>query len=312
MARYTTDLVFGVTGQTLGHRVQQGRATSATFKVFRDFVDDIGIVEFSGTATLDAINTTVSAASGTSQADPTKLNLTSTSGIVVGRKYLLSENSQLEWIEPIRVFPTYIACRYPIVNDYTTAGTFVGTNITAAVDPTWVADLSKISDHDDPNPGYRIRWDVIVNGVNVIHYSYCDLVRATVTHQVEIDDINARAPGLVDSLPVEYRSEQGKPLIDTAWRAVQMKLAALKLDTDAIRDNQAIDELVIMKALAILAMGGWKPLGMTSSDYIEATRTEYDRFIEQHFQVVLAHPIASGPSSAADDTAQVAISYWSK
>lgn len=298
--RSTANIVYNVTGQTLTLRVMEGRPTSATFSVLLDFAGDDDTAEFSGTGTVSSVNTTVSASSGQSQADPQKISLTSTSSVVTGQKFLLAENSLKEWVEPVSIHSGYIRVRHPLKNDYTTSATFVGTTVTATVDSTWIAAEENISDHKDPNPDYRVRWDVVVGGVTVPYYTFFDVIRATIGPQVDIDDINARAPGLHDTLPVEYREEQGRPLVDAAWRAVQAKLASLGIDTDAIRDDQILDELVIMKALHILAVGGWKPLGFTNAEYIEVTGQQWDRFIEQHFQVTLKHRLAVGTTGGSE------------
>jgi len=314
MPRTTTDVTFAITGQTVAYRTPQGRPTSATFSVFNDSADDDSTAEFTGTATVDSVNTTVDASSGPSQADPQKVSLTATTAIVTtGQKYLISEGSRSEWVSPIQVVSgDYIRVRHPLKNDYTTAATFVGTDITAAIDSTWVADEGNLSDHLDPNPSYRIRWAIVVSSVTYIAYSYFDLVRAPIVAGVDIDDINARAPGLMDSLPQEYAVEQGRPLVDAAWRAVQAELAALAIDTDAIRDEQILDELVILRALVLLASGGWRPGGFANdlSTYITVTRTEYDRFLEKNFQAVMTRRLAANSGGGAEVVR--ALPYWSK
>jgi hypothetical protein len=148
MARLNVALMFNVLGQTLNHRVIQGRPTAATFQVFRNYAVDEGTAEFSGSATIDSVNTTVNVASGAAQTDPQKISLASTAGIVTGRKYLLSEVSLQEWLEPMEVQPTYIRVRFPLANNYTTAALFQSTVISAAVDATFIQTLGKVSDLD--------------------------------------------------------------------------------------------------------------------------------------------------------------------
>lgn len=309
--RATETIVFDVTGQSLSHRCLQGQPTSATFIVLEDYANDDAVAEFSGSATVDTVATTVDVASGISEDDPHRINLTATTGIVTSRKYLLSENGMQEWVEPIEIVSaSHIRVRHPLRNDYTTAATFVGTTIAAAVDATWVAEEAHISDHADPNPDYRVRWEFVVGGATYVEYSYFDLTRSTVGHHVDIGDLNDRAPGLHDTLPLEYRHDQGRALINSAWRAVQAKLSSLRIDTDGLRNDQITDELVIVRALYMLAMGGWSPLGMTPGEYIVATRDEYERFVEQHFQAVLNVPVADGTSSGADLAR--AVPFWSK
>ena len=303
MSRTTTDITFEVTGQTVAYRVLQGRPTSATFSVFYEHADDTSTALFSGTATVDSVSTTVDASSGPSQTDPQKINLTATTGIVTtGQKYLISEGSRSEWVSPIQVVSAdYVRVRHPLKNEYTTAATFVSTTITAEVDATFVADETYLSDPLDPNPSYRVKWSIVMSGDDQVAYSYFDLVRAPITHQIDLDDLNARAPGLLDTCPLEYNVEQGRPLIEAAWRSVQADIAALGIETDAIRDDQILDELVILRALNVLATGGWRPLGFASSlsEYVAITRAEYDRFLEKNFQVVMTRRVADSTGGGA-------------
>lgn len=308
--RSTTNIVYAISGQTLELRFMLGRPTSATFEVFRDYADDTATAEFTGTATLTSPTTTLTAASGAGQTDPQKLNLTSTS-IVTGRRYLLSEASVREWVDPIQIASGYIRARYPLQNAYTTAATLASTTLTATVDATWIAMLTSIGNPKDPNPDYRVKWSVVYSGATYVVYSYFDVVRSVVAHQVDISDINDRAPGLMDSLPVEYEAEQGRPLIDAAWRAVHAKLASLGIDVDSFRDDSFVDELVVMKACQILAIGGWRPAGyQTISEYVAVTTDAFDRFIEQHVQVQLKHRIDIGQGGGADIAR--AQPYWAK
>jgi len=310
MSRLVDHVTFGITGQTVAYRVPQGRPTSATFKVFHEWAGDDSTAEFTGTATVTDPTTTLTAASGAGQTDPQKLNLTSTD-FVTSRKYLVSEGSRQEWVQPIEVATGYIRVRHPLKNSYTTAATVASTTITAVIDSTFVAAIENLSDLKDPNPGYRVRWEIVVGGSTYVSYSYFDLVRTPITYGVDIDDLNARAPGLHDSMPLEYATEQGRPLLDAAWLAVQAKMASLDIDTDAFRDDQALDEIVILKALCILAAGGWRPSTYASLEsYIDSTRADYDRFVEQHYQVTLKHKLAITGDGGAQTVAPV--SYWSK
>lgn len=294
--RSTTDITYAVAGQTLRYRSTTARPDSATFAVFRSIASDDTVAEFSGTATLDSVSTTASLASGTSQADPQKISLTSTSGIVAGRRYLISETSRMEWVDPIEVAATYVRARYPLKSDYTTAATFVSTTLVADIDAAWVNLIVNLSDHRDPEPGYRVKWTITTAGGVSIAYSFFDFVRAPIGPHVDMDDLNARAPGLDDSLPVEYRVEDGRPLIDATWRAVKAHLASAGIDADAIRNDELIDELVVLRSLRTLAEGGWKPLGFDLPTYIELTTRNYDAFFTQHVLTLnrLADSVGSG------------------
>lgn len=313
MARITTDLLFAVTTQTLSYRTMEGRPTSATYKAFFDFNIDDATPQFSGSCTIDAPTTTVSAPSGPSQADAQKINLTLTTGILVGRKYLLSEGAKQEWVDPIEVTASYVRVRHPLASDYTIAATFQSTTIFGAVDDTWAADRTKLSDardfmnpayagQPDPNPRYRARYDITVAGVVYIHYSYFDLVRAPMVPQVDLGDLNERAPGLVDSLPPEYRVDQGRPLIDAAWRSVRARFVAMNIRPDAIREDEVLDEMVILRAIAMVATSGvYRPMNWASQgEYAAKVDNDYNRFVEQHFEIQIKHKLAIGTGGGAD------------
>lgn len=310
MARRTEDVVFEVSGQVLLYRVPQGRPVSATFEVFDDAMGDDGVPEFIGAATVDAVNTTVAAASGPGQSDPRRLNLTSTAGIVVGRKYLLSESQLREWVEPVMVGSGFVRMRDRLQNDFTTAATLQSTYVLAAVDAAWVADSGNLSDLSDPNPDYRVRWSVDVSGSIQIAYSYFDLVRAPFLHSVDVNDLVARFPGLAEGLMTGDRLDQGRRIIDDAWRVVRGELAALRLNDTAILEDEALDEAVLRAALVQLAEAGIHPRSFTATEYVTLTRANYDRHVDQHFRVSLRPPVAEGSDSSAANRA--AAPFWEK
>lgn len=307
--RKTTDLTFGVAGQTVEYRVLQGRPTSATFDILNDYAADDDTAELSGTASIENVNqVALSAASGPSQTDPNRVNVVSTN-VSTARKYLIAEGSRQEWLAPVEVGSGYIRTRHPLKNDYSTSGSFVGTTIIATIDDAWAGSEENLSEHLDPNPSYRVRWSIVVGGVTYIAYSFFDLVRAPILHEVDIDDINARAPGLMATIPTEYRVEQGRPLIEAAWRSVKADFASMQIDVDALRDDEVLDELVIMKSLHVLAMGGWKPIAYGSvSEYLTNVRNDYDRFFERHFKASLQHKLATGTGGGAETV--IAQPFW--
>lgn len=312
MPRSTASVPYGVTGSTVELRVLQGRPTAATFAVFADYAGDDDTAEFSGTATITDPSTTVDAASGVGQSDPRKLNLAATTGIALSRKYLLSESGRSEWVEPIEIVSAdYIICRHPLQHAYSSSATLVSTTITAAIDNTWAAAEENLSDHLDPNPDYRVRWAVTVGGVVVPMYSYFDLVRAEVTTGIDAGDLNDRVPGLIDTLPIEYKADNGASMIASAYRAVKAKLAAHAIDVDAFRNDEVLDELTILKSLRVLAGGGWKPLGYDSvGQYVVDTERDFETLFQQLVSVTLKPRLATGTSGGADRV--VAQPFWSK
>jgi hypothetical protein len=301
MTRAIADITYAITGQLLTHRVLQGRPTSATFKVFNDYAGDDETAEFTGSATVDSVSTTVSSASGLGQTDPHRISLTSTTGVTVGTKYMIAEGGAFEWFAPLSIGSGFVRARRPLRNAYTTAATVVGTTISAVVDATWVADEGNLSDHLDPNPDYRVRWEIVIGSETLVQYSYFDLVRAPVRLGIDGEDVEDRAPGLHDTWPTDYQRDQGRPILQSAWRMVQAELGVMEVDTDAVRDEQLLDELTIRAALVVLAEGGWKPLAFgTAAEYHAIVRPSFDRFLEKSFMVRNARRLAAGTTGGAE------------
>lgn len=315
--RRTPGLLFSVPNQTLQLRFPDPRPTSATFSVLRAYVeiDDSAPPEFSGTATLDPVNTTTVGVAGAGQADPQLIVLASNAGLVASKKYLLSQNAVSEWVDLVEIQPSFVRVRYPLEYGYTTGASLASTWLTAAVDNTWISDISKISDLSDTFPDFRVKWNITDStGALKIIYSFFDVVRAQVRHNVEIDDINARAPGLRNSLPVEYRFEDGRPLIDAAWLRVRAHLQAMNIQVDAIREDEVIDEIVVLASLRLLAEAGWHPQQIQIPMYLDLTTKNYERFLEQHFAAVLKHRLdyQLGPLSRANALPMMYKPFWGK
>lgn len=291
MARRTTSLAYNVLGQTLELFVRGARPTSATFKVFKQSDTDDATPQFSGTATLDAVNTLFSGAAGPSQSDTRRIPLASTTGIVGGKRYRIAQNALVEWVDIVEVGTTYVRARNPLQNDYTSGSFFQSTYLTAAVDSTFIQTLAKLSDLLVLAPDYRVRWEVVIAGATVPIYSFFDVVRAPMRHAVDIGDLDAAVPGIIDTLPIGHRADQGASLIDRAWSSVRADFYRCGVSVDAIREDEVIDELVILRSKLSLAEGGWAPPGMDKALYLQNAQANYDDFLEQHISVVMKHPV---------------------
>lgn len=287
MSRKLATAIYSVTGQQLALRFGLGRPTSATFAVYRAYGDDDAAPEFTGNATVDTPNTTTSATAGRSATDPQRIALTSTAGLVEGREYLISAEGLSERVYVIQVGTGFVRALVPLQNDYAAGAAFVSTTLFALIPDSWAADRSKLSDLSDTHPDYRVKWSVTYAGAVKVVYSMFDLVRQPVTHDVSIADVNARAPGLADDLPLEYQPEQGRPLLEAAEKFVRAHLVANGIDSNSIRDPEAYDELVIRGALRVLAEGGWHPKTFSAAEYVKLTADGYDRYWETHYGVVI-------------------------
>ncbi len=303
--RSTSDILFNVLSQTLRHRVRTSRPSSATFAVFADGTGDDGAAEFSGTATVDSVSTTLAAAAGSAQLDQTAMSLTSAAGVTVGRRYLLSEVGRREWVQLVALDGTTAYAATPLANAYTTAAAFVSTDITAAIDATWVADESNLSDPSNPEPDYRIKWTITPSsGATEIAYTFFDLVRGSIDHNVTIEDVAARLWFTVDDLPIDHRLDQGARIIQGAWEDCQAELAAVGLNDAALRDAAMVDQFHMKRIALAFARNGKSPAGMTYRDVLD----DYERFYERH--IAASAKVTRATSSSGATTTGGATRLW--
>lgn len=297
--RLSSDLVFGVSGQSLRHLVRGGRPTSATFAVFDAENGDDGTAEFSGTATVDSVNTVLAAAAGVGQVDTTSITLASGTGVTPGRRYLLSENGAREWVQVVSVDGAAVVASAPLAGSYSTAATFVGTELEADVDDAWIADSGNLSDPSDTVPTYRVRWVVLVGGETQVHYTFFDVSRGALGHGVTMADVEARLWNSIDDLPTDHRKDQGQRIIDAAWIDLRVELAGNLINESALRDAELVDSLLIKRVRLAFATNGHLPRSLSAEATLADAREDYQRFYERHFAAAPMLAIAASTSSAA-------------
>ena len=293
----TESFTLGVTGQSSVMRFLQGRPSAVSFEVFRDYNDDDGVPEFTGTATIDTVNTTTTAAAGSDTADARTLVVTSSTGIVEGRKYRLGGR---EWIEPVRISGTTITTRQPITGVYSAGAVLESTYVSAPLDDAWIVDDDNLSDLGNPWPDFRIKWTATIGATTAVDYSFFDLVRVNMQYGIDIEDVNLRVPGLRDSMPTAYRDDNGATLLRSAWFSLQASLNAIGLTADAVRDAQFIDEAMVLKTMHVLAQGGWHPLTVDWQAFHDTTRDAFNTFLNQHLQSSQRHPLSTGSGSPSE------------
>lgn len=313
MPRRTTALTYNVLGQVIELFVRGARPTSATFQVFRQYDTDDAAPLFNGAAVLDTPNTTTSAAAGQAQSDPRRIPVTSTAALVGGKRYRLAQNELVEWADVLEVGAGYVRARNPLQNDYALGATFQSTYLTAAVNDAFIQNVNNLSDYVDTAPDYRVRWAILTGAVTVVAYSFFDVVRAVVRHSIEIADIDDAVPGVVATLPVQHRADSGARLIDRAWSSVRADFFRYGISTDIIREDEVIDELVLLRSLRSLAEGGWAPPGMDKTLYLQNATDNYNRFLEQHVAVVMRHATQQREAVARGVPAETrTMPAWSK
>jgi hypothetical protein len=289
------DIIFGLASQTLWLDAPEGRPSSITsVAVYEASTGDTGTAESAttGAASVETNpNTTMDAAGGATETDPTLVPLTATTGATVGRRYLLTAvNGFKEWVEVEAVSSgVSVKVRHPLQGEYASADTFASTRMSITVDSTWVADTSNLSSGGASSPRYRVRWVYVVSGVTYVRDAYFDLVRYVGDHNVDPLDVDRLAPGWLDRLPVDYRDDQGRALIDDAYAAVKLDLAANDVNDAMVSDQAIVDELVRRKVVATSELTRFYASGDRQAQ-MEAARLDYSSTLDAFVRVVRRVP----------------------
>lgn len=301
--RHTQDIIFGITGQTLYFDCPEGRPSSVTsVEVWPWDVDDDQLEEAAiGAGSVETNpSTTIDAASGYGQTDARILNVTATTGFTVGRSYLVtSADGAKEWFEVGEVDSgNYVIARHPLHNAYAASDTVQSTRIQATIDSTWVADETNLlGDQTGPNPGYRVRWVYVVGGTTYVADTYFSLVRYGERHGVLPSDIEAMIPGWLDRLPTDHRNDQGRRLIDDAYRGVSIDLHQIDLAASSIASSVVIDELVRYKAVELCEVARAYE-GASDSGRVQLATVRYKERLDSLLRIVSRVPVRTEGGAA--------------
>lgn len=296
------DIAFNVTGQSFYLDCPEGQPSSVTsVSVFHLDEGDNSTAESAttGSASVDSVDTVVDADSGESSSNPHVLNLNSTSGIEVGRSYVVTgSGSWKEWVEVAEISSgVSVTVRAPLANDYVAGNAFQSPRISISVDSTWVADASNLS-LSLSTPQYRIRWEYVVGGSTYVRYSYADLVRAPATHGVKPIDIERMVPGFINALPTLHRDDRGASMISEAYDQVAIDLYEQDIGDELVQHGGVMAELVKRKTIVLWA----EARAMTGGDFdaVEVARTAYqarwDQLVRAPSRVKL--PVADNSGAA--------------
>jgi hypothetical protein len=299
------DVLFATASQTIWHESRHGRPTSVTSVQIWEDRDSDEITAESATTGSPAVestaSTTVDAASGALQANTKKLNVAATAGFTVGRHVLVTNAAlgQSEWVEVAGVaLNDYLLTRQPMVHNYTTSDTVVGTRMSATVDTTWASDKNNLSDPYAPNPRWRAVFTFPVAGVVYREPVYFDLLRYPVTFGVTALDVDGYSRGWLERLPLDDQIGQGAGLIVQAVKQVKRDLSRAKRSDWAQRNSEQFNDLIVMMAVVKGAHAAYMH-GGESRDRLDEARRDYQSFFDQW----VANATAPEQASAAGDGA---------
>lgn len=300
-------LTYNVTGQEISflppysELILSGAPTAAaTYDVFGGTQSNDQTPKLTGTATLDSVNLTVSAASGYSQsaANRAKINLSSTTGLVVGREYLLSNAAGQREVIAIRELGTgYAIAEQDLSFDYALADTLKGIRQSFVVAPSFVQDVSNINifgvtarlrpaghnirSEAEQAPPYRVRWSYTSNSLPRITWTYFDLARQAAKSKLSIQDLRQHFPDISNE---EWRGQRGSgflPQIEAGWDKLLFDVRASGYDADGLREGPMLDQLHLRATLAVIAEAGITPPGRDPNQWAMEKRMDYSRMFER-------------------------------
>lgn len=322
-------LIYGLTGQEVAFYpasaevVRDGAPTAAASYFVRSGPksnDDAA--EFSGTATLDATSTTVDAASGYSQANRNKLNLTATTNIVVGRRYLVTNAyGQREVVIPTAIASAdYIEVEEPLAYDYAASDTFRGLRQSFTVDATFIADSSKINvagsrggildagDTGTAYPPYRVEWRYATAGTLPWRsWTSFDVARQQARLNLDIKDLRGMAP---DAHLMEWIGQRGQdfePQLVLAATDLRIEARAAGYDPDAIRDPEIYNHIGLHRWWVRVLMAQ-QSTGADVGAALELAMASYTRLFEKTIGTALRAWVDTGSTGAA--TVAPAAQMW--
>ena len=306
--RTAIDITFDVTGQSIYLDATEGRPSSVTScTVYQWDVGDEDTAEaaVAAPAVETNPNTTLDGSAGPTQTNPRNVPLAATTGIAAGRTYLITHATTglKEWTEVEGITSAdSVTVKHPLHNDYASSATFQSTRMTAAIDATWVADESNLSSSIEMggNPMYRARWVYVVGGLTYVADTYFNLVRYAARHGVLPQDMEAFIPGWLDGLPTDHRVDQGRRLIDDAYRAVRIDLHQVDMAASSIAESEIVDELVRYKSVELRewARFMWN-VGATDQSHVDAAEKRYAARLDSLVRIVSRVPVRNETGAAA-------------
>lgn len=308
-------IIFGVTGQALEwyppltEVVTLGAPGTATFQVFAGFIGNNGTAEFSGTATRDTLALTLASASGYSQTNRNRLNLTPT-GVTVGRSYLLTNAAGQR--EPVRVVAAgsnYADVDEPLSYDYALGDALVGLRQVLSVPDVFASNEAKINVFsvmgletldqfsETQTPPYRAILTYAFGSVTRTSLITFDVVRQAAKNGLTIQDLSGIVPDLLLYEWSQQRGQQFLPQLVAAERDVQIDTRLAGYDPDQIQDPELWDRIVLQKWAVTIGMGMLFTQGETPA-WLSQVREEYSALFQKAIGTTCKVWVAPGSDGA--------------
>jgi hypothetical protein len=277
-------------------------SAAATYSVWAGGAGNDQDAEFSGTTTMDTTSLALDGSAGPSQTNRRHVPLAATTGIVLGRWYVMENaEGQREFVKVVKLASAdYVEVEHELVHEYITTSSYLkGYRQVFTVDATWVAAIANLNDPEFP---YRVSWSYTIASKARLRWTYLDLVRKAKGHGVTERDILTRHPDMKYQEPRSERGTGWADYIEAGWRRVQMDLRQTDLEPNELAEGQLLDELVIAAALLVTAEDGIVPPGRDIEAVVRERFAAYRRDFER--MTLAAKPkllMAQGTSGAITD-----------
>lgn len=288
-------LVYGRTGQVVEMyppeseiRAEGPPTAAGTWKLYGPQQSNDDTPLDSGSATLDATSTTVATtAAGYSAANRRLITLASTSGIEPRRAYCLANASkQREIVTPFEVASGYVSSENDLAYDYPiTTSTFKGLRQYFTIGAAFIGNEDNVNTGSLREPPYRLRW-TYTTGIGVVRdlWSYLDVVRIAVKHNVAARELLALFP---DARDMEWREQRGQMFetqLAAAWDQFVFDITVLEFDSNQLREGPVVDQCVRLAALWMLGRAGLSPHGRDIEAFIVEARDNYKQAFAEAFK----------------------------
>lgn len=289
-----TSLIFERTGQVVSfyppdaELIAEGAPTSAaTYSVWRGTQSNNDTAMLTGTATLDAVATTVATtAAGYSQANRRTVTCASTASVVLGDRYLLANGAttvQREVVVPMGNASPILTLEEDLSFDYAiTTSTLKGLRHYFTIDATFIADSSNINVWGsyptvvlpnipaEPAPPFRVRWVYATGSTTRESWTAFDVVRHPAKANLSVVDLRSVCPDITAWESKDQRGQDWQPQLVRAEQDVALDLRGDGTPGQELNDPQFYDRLVLWRWWQGIGLDLWIRTGKMPDWYNEA------------------------------------------
>lgn len=178
-------------------------------------------------ATADSTTTTTTAAAGPGS-NALEIALTSSTGFVQGRTYLIqAADGRRELFVAEGVGTNKVFSRFPLGQDYASGATVRGVELSG----TFPAAQANDEDAADLRRVYRVTWTYTVDSIVRTHREVCWVIRSKGSPRITTEDLLSVDPTLREKTGPRFKLE---PLIAAAWQDYEAQILASGVDVDRL------------------------------------------------------------------------------